>query len=124
MSCSPTSSRRASPGASTTTACDIVGGTLTCDLGDMEPGASVTVTLTAPTVDDGPGSEDCGTIDNTAVASAINESEDLLENNTDDAAIVVECPVASALTIAKSFTGNTGGHDPILDVPLAMIGDT
>ena len=105
-------------------ACDIVDGTLTCELGDMDPGASVTVTLTAPTVDDGPGSEDCGTIDNTAVASAINESEDLLENNTDDAAIVVECPVASTLTIAKSFTGNTGGDDPILDVPLAMIGDT
>ena len=105
-------------------ACDIVDGTLTCELGDMEPGASVTVTLTAPTVDEGPGSEDCGTIDNTAVASAINESQDLLENNTDDAAIVVECPVASTLTIAKSFTGNTGGQDPILDVPLAKIGDT
>ena len=31
---------------------------------------------------------------------------------------------SSALDIAKSFTGNTGGIDPILDVPLATIGDT
>jgi uncharacterized repeat protein (TIGR01451 family) len=105
-------------------ACDIVDGTLTCDLGDMQPGATVTVTLTAPTIDQGPGSDDCGTIDNAAVANAINESEDLLENNADDASIIVVCPTPSTLTIGKSFTGNTGGQDPILDVPLAMIGDT
>jgi uncharacterized repeat protein (TIGR01451 family) len=33
----------------------------------------------------------------------------------------VECP--SALSIEKSFTGNTAGTDPILDVPAANIGD-
>jgi uncharacterized repeat protein (TIGR01451 family) len=102
--------------------CEIVAGDLVCELGDMEPGATFTVTLTAPTVDEGAGSEDCGTIDNLAAADAVNESEDDLENNADDASIVVECP--SALTIAKSFTGNTGGTDPILNVPLAEIGDT
>ena len=105
-------------------ACDIVEGTLTCDLGDMAPDDTFVVTLTAPTVDEGPDSADCGTIENTAFAAATNESEDLLENNTDDAAIVVECPVESLLTIEKAVTGNTGGTDPILDVPLAKIGDT
>ncbi|HEV8546054.1 MAG TPA: hypothetical protein VGQ64_07150 [Candidatus Limnocylindrales bacterium] len=103
-------------------ACDIAAGTLTCDLGDMEPGDTFTVTLTAPTVDEGASSADCGTINNVATADAVNESEDDLANNSDDAAIVVECP--SALTIEKSFTGNTGGTDPILNVPLAKIGDT
>ena len=103
-------------------ACDIAAGTLTCDLGDMEPGDTFTVTLTAPTVDEGASSADCGTINNVAVADAVNESEDDLANNSDDASIVVECP--SALTIEKSFTGNTGGTDPILNVPLAKIGDT
>ena len=31
---------------------------------------------------------------------------------------------SSALEIVKDFTGNTGGTDPILDVPVAKIGDT
>jgi uncharacterized repeat protein (TIGR01451 family) len=101
--------------------CEIAAGTLTCDLGDMAPGATFTVTLTAPTTDEGATSTDCGQIDNSASADATNESADDLEDNTDDASIVVECP--SALTIEKSFTGNTGGDDPILGVPLAKIGD-
>jgi uncharacterized repeat protein (TIGR01451 family) len=88
----------------------------------MAPGASFTVTLTAPTFDDGPGSAQCGTIDNLASADATNESEDDLENNTDDASIDVVCP--SGLTIVKSFIGNSGGDDPILGVPLAKLGDT
>jgi uncharacterized repeat protein (TIGR01451 family) len=87
----------------------------------MAPGATFTVTLTAPTTDEGATSTDCGQIDNSASADATNESADDLEDNTDDASIVVECP--SALTIEKSFTGNTGGDDPILGVPLAKIGD-
>jgi uncharacterized repeat protein (TIGR01451 family) len=88
----------------------------------MAPGATFTVTLTAPTSDEGASSADCGTIDNIASADATNESEDDLDNNSDGASIVVECP--SGLTIVKSFTGNTGGDDPILGVPLAKIGDT
>jgi uncharacterized repeat protein (TIGR01451 family) len=103
-------------------ACDIAAGTLTCDLGDMEPGDTFTVTLTAPTVDEGPSSADCGTINNVADASASNEPGEALGNNSDDASITVAC--ASALEITKSFTGNTGGTDPILNVPLAKIGDT
>jgi uncharacterized repeat protein (TIGR01451 family) len=102
--------------------CEIAAGTLTCDLGDMAPGASFTVTLTAPTLDEGPGSAQCGAIDNLASADATNESEDDLENNTDDASIDVVCP--SGLTIVKSFIGNSGGDDPILGVPLAKLGDT
>jgi uncharacterized repeat protein (TIGR01451 family) len=36
-------------------------------------------------------------------------------------AITVDCPT---LVIAKAVSGNTGGIDPILGVPLAKIGDT
>ena len=101
--------------------CEIAAGVLTCDLGDLGPGDTFTVTLTAPTAG-GAGSDDCGVIDNAAIANASNEPEGDLGNNEDDATIIVECP--SALTIEKSFTGNTGGDDPILGVPLAKIGDT
>jgi uncharacterized repeat protein (TIGR01451 family) len=101
--------------------CEIESGDLICEIGDMEPGDTFSVTLTAPTLDEGATSEDCGTIDNLAAADALNESEDDLDNNADDASIVVECP--SALSIEKSFTGNTAGTDPILDVPAANIGD-
>ena len=101
--------------------CEIADGTLTCELGDMAPGAAFTVTLTAPTVDEGASSADCGVIDNAVIAGAANESEDDLGNNEDSATIDVDCP--SALTIEKSFTGNTSGDDPILGVPLAKIGD-
>ena len=44
---------------------------------------------------------------------------------SEDAACATDTTVASSvLGIAKSFTGNTGGTDPILQVPLAKIGDT
>ena len=107
--------------------CDIAGGILTCGFGDMDPGASITVTLTAPTsADPETGNIDCGggssqTIDNTASASSTNEGDDVLGNNSDGASIDVLC---SGLLIQKSFTGNTGGTDPDLGVPAAKIGDT
>ena len=56
----------------------------------------------------------------TPAAIAANEGDDVLGNNEDDAEIDVLC---SALGIEKSFTGNTGGTDPDLNVPLAEIGD-
>ena len=108
-------------------ACDIAGGVLTCDLGDMAPDATVTITLTAPTSGDPEtGNVDCGetlvhVIPNVASASSSNEGDDVLGNNSDDASITVLC---SALSIEKSFTGNTNGTDPDLGVPSAKIGDT
>jgi uncharacterized repeat protein (TIGR01451 family) len=106
--------------------CAIAAGVLTCDFGDMAPDASITVTLTAPTSGDpDTGNIDCAedlshTIPNVASATAGNEGEDVLDNNEDDATIIVNC---SALVIDKSFTGNTAGTDPDLDVPAANIGD-
>jgi uncharacterized repeat protein (TIGR01451 family) len=102
--------------------CSIAGGTLTCNIGDLAPGASFSVTVSANT--DTPASEtdDCGVLNNVATASSTNEPSTALANNTDDAAITVAC--ASALEIQKSVAGNSGGIDPILGVPLAKIGDT
>ena len=102
--------------------CLIAAGTLTCNLGDLAPGASVTITVTADTNTEAPDSQDCHVLDNTATASAANEPAAALGNNSDSASIAVTC--VSALTIQKSFTGNTGGTDPDLHVPLAKIGDT
>jgi uncharacterized repeat protein (TIGR01451 family) len=108
-------------------ACDIAGGVLTCNFGDMAKGDSETVTLTAPTsADPETGNIDCGetgvdTIPNVASAASSNEGDDVLGNNSDDATITVLC---SALQIEKSFTGNTNGTDPDLGVPSAHIGDT
>lgn len=48
--------------------CDIELDLLTCEFGDLDPGESVSVTVTAPT-----DFEDCGIITNTATAGAVNE---------------------------------------------------
>jgi uncharacterized repeat protein (TIGR01451 family) len=60
----------------------------------------------------------CGTYDNTATLTTNDSSDE------SSASTVVDCPLVSSLSIEKSVTGNTGGTDPILDVPLAKIGDT
>jgi uncharacterized repeat protein (TIGR01451 family) len=102
--------------------CAIAAGLLTCDLGDMDPGDTFTVHVSGATNNASAEDNDCGDLPNTASATASNEAAGDTDNNSDSATIVVECP--SALSIAKSFTGNTGGTDPILNVPLAKIGDT
>jgi uncharacterized repeat protein (TIGR01451 family)/fimbrial isopeptide formation D2 family protein len=61
---------------------------LTCDFGTLVDDASRTITLTGET-----DAEDCGSIPNLAAATASNESDEDLENNEDDATIVVNCPV-------------------------------
>ncbi len=102
--------------------CTIDGATLTCKLGDLDPGESVTFPVSANTDTPAPASTDCGPLDNTAVAVSSNEPGDVLGNNSDSATIEVTC--TSALVIDKSFTGNSGGTDPDLGVPAAKIGDT
>jgi uncharacterized repeat protein (TIGR01451 family) len=102
--------------------CTIAGDTLTCDIGDLAPDASFSVTVSANTDTEASETEDCGPLPNLAEASAGNEPSDALENNSDDAVVNVAC--TSGLEILKSVTGNTGGTDPILNVPQAEIGDT
>jgi uncharacterized repeat protein (TIGR01451 family)/fimbrial isopeptide formation D2 family protein len=61
---------------------------LTCDFGTLVDEASRTITLTGET-----DAQDCGEIPNLAAATASNESDTDLDNNEDDATIVVNCPV-------------------------------
>ena len=110
--------------------CDIAAGVLTCDFGDMAPGATETINLSAPTsaVGENPnidcsegGSTD---IPNVASASASNEGEDVLGNNSDPGDVDVLC---SALVIEKSVTDvndQAPVNDPDLGVPGTDIGDT
>jgi uncharacterized repeat protein (TIGR01451 family) len=59
---------------------------------------------------------DCHSIPNTATISQNGQAV-----GSDDATEAVICP---ELTIAKSFTGNTGRTDATLGLPVAKIGDT
>ena len=110
--------------------CVIAAGALTCDFGDMAAGAKETIHLRAPTSAVGEGANiDCsegGSIDipNVASASASNEGEDVLANNTDPGDVDVLC---SALVIDKSVldvNDEAPVNDPDLGVPGAKIGDT
>jgi uncharacterized repeat protein (TIGR01451 family) len=58
----------------------------------------------------------------TNIATATGHFGEETVTDTDTKTVVVG--PASDLGIAKSFTGNTGGTDPDLDVPAANIGDT
>jgi uncharacterized repeat protein (TIGR01451 family) len=74
-------------------------------------GASTSVHVVSDTTQDS-----CATYDNTATVTTVNDGSDEANASTE--------VVCSVLAIAKSFTGNTGGTDPDLGVPLAKIGDT
>ena len=74
---------------------------LHCDFGQLNVGASRTVTLTGETT-----AADCGTIPNTATVGAANEAEADTANNEDDATVVVDCPL---IVITKT------ADDPIVD---------
>ena len=67
---------------------------LTCGPEDLEAGGERTVTVSTETTQD-----DCGLLENLAEASAANEDDDDLANNSDDATILVECP---GLNIVKT----------------------
>ena len=80
--------------------CELNGLSLTCTVEDgiFLAGDSFTVRIEA---DSAPA--DCGDLDNTAYASASNEGDDVLGNNSDDHQIVVECP---DLTASKDADGD------------------
>ena len=67
--------------------CSIANGTLTCDFGTINAGASRTVTVSGETT-----AASCGSLPNLATAAAGNEPSGVLENNQDGATIVVDCP--------------------------------
>ena len=108
--------------------CSITSGILHCDLGDLAPGASVAITVTAST--DGVSPEgNCETLPNTASATSTNEPAGALGNNQGSATIEV---CTSTLVIDKSVSGNTGGtfqdpnnpNNPLNGLAQAKIGDT
>jgi uncharacterized repeat protein (TIGR01451 family) len=75
--------------------CDpISGGALHCDLGDMADGDVFVIHIGGET-----DFADCGTLHNVVTIGADNEPAGASGNNTDDADIVVNCPV---LGIAKT----------------------
>jgi uncharacterized repeat protein (TIGR01451 family) len=63
--------------------CGIANGVLTCNFGDMAPGASLTVHLTSPTT-----AETCGEVINAASASSTNDGNP----STGPVTIIVNCP--------------------------------
>ena len=75
-------------------ACSIANGVLTCDFGTILPDASRTVVVSGETT-----AASCGTLPNTASASASNEPGTVLGNNSDGATILVDCP---QIVITKS----------------------
>jgi uncharacterized repeat protein (TIGR01451 family) len=67
--------------------CDIEDGVLTCDFGDLAPGASRTVHVSGKT-----DAQDCGELVNTATVSSSNEGKTDEVDNSSQATITVDCP--------------------------------
>jgi uncharacterized repeat protein (TIGR01451 family) len=66
--------------------CDITAGLLTCSFGDMAPGASKSVTVSAVSA-----AANCGTLPNTVTVAATNEADGDKDDNTSTATIQVNC---------------------------------
>ncbi len=74
--------------------CDITGGVLTCDLGDMGSGASTEVHVSGTT-----DAADCGVLHNTATVSSDNQAP--ISSSAD---ITVDCPDISVVKTADDDT--------------------
>ncbi|MBK9711345.1 MAG: DUF11 domain-containing protein [Kouleothrix sp.] len=85
------------------TGCDIQTGTLSCSLGDLAAGDSVTIHISGVT-----DAADCGTLHNLATVAATNERASDEQNNSDDADIVVNCPNVTVVKTADSGTISAG----------------
>ncbi|HEV2474950.1 MAG TPA: hypothetical protein VGX22_00315, partial [Candidatus Dormibacteraeota bacterium] len=79
----------------------ISGGVLTCNIGDLASGASVTVHLTSLTT-----SATCGTVNNTGAVTTSNDGSD-----SSSASITVNCPHVNITKAADNATVNSG--DPM-----------
>ena len=71
--------------------------TITCALAELAAGASVEILIAYTTTQ-----ADCGTLDNAVAVEASNEAQADMENNTDEASIVVECPGLNIVKIADA----------------------
>jgi uncharacterized repeat protein (TIGR01451 family) len=83
-------------------ACAITGASMTCQVGRLEPGATFTVHLTAPTT-----VAACGLLPNTATVAASNEPSDVLGNNTATDSITVQCASISLVKTAGTAADGT-----------------
>ena len=91
--------------ADAATGCGEASGLVTCDLGDIGAGASVSVDITV-TVDD----EICGPIVNDAHVSAANETEQATGNNdSNEVSNSAECEEPSAPDLQVTKTSDAGG---------------
>src|SRR5207237_1100988 len=104
--------------------CTIGGGTLSCNYGTVIAGGSKAVHISSPTT-----SATCGTVSNTATASASNEAN--TTNNSGSDSITVQCPdlsvtktkdaspVSSGDTIGFTITVNNAGPGEAKNVTLS-----
>ncbi len=91
-------------------ACEIVDGTLTCDVGTLADNEDpFTVVVSGPTT-----VETCGDLDNLAAVSASNEPEDNLGNNEDDATVEVQC---ASISLVKTAGNAADGTELLLEQP-------
>ncbi|MBA2717642.1 MAG: hypothetical protein H0U52_00170 [Chloroflexi bacterium] len=101
-------------------ACNLVGSTLNWTLASIAAGDSVTLTFSV-TLDE---SFPAGTTTLPNVVVVTGPGSNCPEASTDPDCTTTTTVTESILSIDKSFTGNTGGTDPDLDVPAANVGDT
>ena len=81
--------------------CSIAGGVLTCNVGTLAAGASKTYSASGPTT-----KANCGpAINNTASATATNEPQNLLANNSDQGSVTIPCP--PEISVLKSALDDT-----------------
>ena len=79
------------------------GQVLSCAFGDLVAGATRTITVSGET-----GSDDCGTLPNTASVAAGNEPAGALGNNQSSASIVVDCPLLDLVKTADKSSVSAG----------------
>jgi uncharacterized repeat protein (TIGR01451 family) len=100
--------------------CSRVGSVLSWTIPSIAAGGNVVLTFSV-TLD---ATFPTGTTNLPNVVLVTGPGSNCAAGSTDVACDTNTTVASSILAIAKSFTGNTGGIDPILDVPLAKIGDT
>ncbi|HET6380345.1 MAG TPA: SpaA isopeptide-forming pilin-related protein [candidate division Zixibacteria bacterium] len=83
--------------------CQLNGNVLTCSREVFEAGDSFTLRVEADTE-----FADCGELENLASASASNEADEDLDNNSDGHTIVVECPALTASKEADASVVSAG----------------
>jgi uncharacterized repeat protein (TIGR01451 family) len=79
--------------------CDIANGTLTCNFGSMNAGATLTVHITSPTT-----AATCGTVNNSASVSSSNDGSP----SVGPVEIVVQCPSTTITKVADDDAVNAG----------------